>query len=228
MEAIPFLALDGRRVEHCNLSEAMAYPLLFEMTEYVIGIDLNHVLLDWKGRWIDALLWVEYMKGPPPLEVEPDTFDWIPGATAREITEDEALRRIALAGFTPPPASGSKPPTPAGKALDASGDEAPVPIKPTSVVKEKTPPKPKEPSVKAIQCYRLVVIRGDSRTQENIAKEVYGKNGKQYQVSRAIESVKEWIKAGNVLPDLTEPKPKTYTVDPARLDRGPRKDKGRA
>ncbi len=85
-----------------------------------------------------------------------------------------------------------------------------------------TEPPPKEPSEEAIQCYRLIVLRGDLTSQRSIAKQVYGDESKQYQVSRDLKVVKKWIKAGNVLPDLDSPRPKIYPVDPAKLNRGAR------
>ena len=83
-------------------------------------------------------------------------------------------------------------------------------------------PPPKEPSEEAIQCYRLIVLRGDLTSQRSIAKQVYGDESKQYQVSRDLKVVKKWIKAGNVLPDLDSPRPKIYPADPAKLNRGAR------
>lgn len=84
-----------------------------------------------------------------------------------------------------------------------------------------------QPSEKAIQCYRLKFYRGDDLSQESIGKQVYGCKGKQSQVSRDLERVKAWISAGNVLPDMDHEKPKVFYTDPARLDRGPRRNPGR-
>jgi hypothetical protein len=42
-------------------------------------------------------------------------------------------------------------------------------------------------------------------------------------VSRWLKQVRSWLKAGNILPDLTADdgaKPKIKPMDPARLDRG--------
>jgi hypothetical protein len=83
------------------------------------------------------------------------------------------------------------------------------------------------PSEKAIQCYRLMVIRGDVLTQAEVARQVYGDRRKQSNVSRDIKRVEAWLSAGNVLPDLTTPKPRTFPVDPAKLDTGRREDRGR-
>jgi len=77
------------------------------------------------------------------------------------------------------------------------------------------------PTEKAFQCYRIKVIQGDESTQASIAKKVYGDASKQSQVSRDLRRVSDWISAGNVLPDLERPKPKIYTTDPSKLDKGP-------
>jgi hypothetical protein len=83
----------------------------------------------------------------------------------------------------------------------------------------------KPPSNNAITCYRLYLLKGMKQT--DIAVEVYHDRDMQGQVSRDIKSVKEWVKAGNVLPDLEFGRPKTATKDSRRLDRGPRSDRGR-
>ena len=84
-----------------------------------------------------------------------------------------------------------------------------------------------EPSREAFQCHRLMVITGTEKTQTSIAKEVYRDAGKQWKVSRDLKAVKAWIEAGNVLPDMDESKPKTYSTDPSRIDKGRRQDTGR-
>jgi hypothetical protein len=65
--------------------------------------------------------------------------------------------------------------------------------------------------------------------QIQIAIEVYGDQKYQGQVSRNIEEVRTWIKAGNVLPDLDlgGTRPKVTPIDPRQLDLGPRNDRGR-
>ena len=85
----------------------------------------------------------------------------------------------------------------------------------------------KEPSAKAFQCYRLKVITGTEKSQASIGREVHGKAGMQWKVSRDLRDVAAWIEAGNVLPDLNGTKPKTYATDPSRLDMGRRQDTGR-
>ena len=84
-----------------------------------------------------------------------------------------------------------------------------------------------QPSTQAIQCYRLKFIQGSERTQADIALAVYGDRGKQYRVSRNLKCVEEWIKAGNVLPEMNASKPKMMPVDPSKLDKGPRHNAGR-
>lgn len=82
----------------------------------------------------------------------------------------------------------------------------------------------KVPSERAIQCYRLSIIRGDVLDQRSIARQVYGAATKQYQVSRDLKAVKAWIEAGNILPDLEARRPTTTTMDPRKLEQGPRRD----
>ena len=85
----------------------------------------------------------------------------------------------------------------------------------------------KPPTDKEVQCYRLAFLYGEKKTQKQIAAEVFGDRTKQYRVSRAIRHVELWIKAGNVLPDLNDPKPRVISVDPRKLDAGRRGDTGR-
>jgi hypothetical protein len=70
-------------------------------------------------------------------------------------------------------------------------------------------------------------VKGDSLTQSAIARQVYGDASKQSQVSRDIKRVTQWIQDGNVLPDLEMFKPKIHSVDPSKLDKGPRADRGK-
>ncbi len=95
----------------------------------------------------------------------------------------------------------------------------------------KAPPAalPKAPTDKAVQCYRLKFLRGESLTETAIATQVYGDAKKQYQVSRDLKAVRKWIEAGNVLPDLAGfgAKPRTISMDPSKLEQGPRRPRGR-
>jgi hypothetical protein len=222
MRGIPFLALDGK-VEGFDPTEALVYPLHDDRSHPVCP-DLGcRVLVSWRGRWIEALATVGDIVEMPPLPADSETFCLF--RNAEEIDESEAKRMLVASGFFPPsPAPGTehaadgKPPT-KPSAPDASGPKSPDPDRPSEAGAK---PKVKPPSEKAIQCYRVRFIKGESMTQAEIAKAVYGDALKQYQVHRDLKAVEAWVKAGNVLPDLTDsgPKPKTYTVDPSKLDRG--------
>jgi hypothetical protein len=82
----------------------------------------------------------------------------------------------------------------------------------------------KEPSKEAITCYRLSITVGQKQeVLANILAEELGRPVDQSTVSRWIKRVREWLRAGNVLPDLTPnngPKPRTVPMDPANIDRG--------
>jgi len=93
------------------------------------------------------------------------------------------------------------------EALKTSSNEKAAPIK--------CPPD------KAFQAYRLSVLKGWNQTQ--IAEELVTNQG---QVSRWIKDAKEYINAGNVLPDL-EVMNKPQSIDPTVIDMGARSD-GRA
>ena len=82
----------------------------------------------------------------------------------------------------------------------------------------------RQPSDDAFKCYRLLLALGGKQAviAQTLAKEL-GRPVDQPRVSRWGKQVKEWIEAGNVLPDLTAkngPKPKIVFTGPARIDRG--------
>jgi hypothetical protein len=74
----------------------------------------------------------------------------------------------------------------------------------------------KEPSKKAIDAYRAVMFLGQK--QETVAPKFGVVQGT---VSRWVKQVSSWIAAGNLLPNLDAPKPKTITMDPRKLEQGP-------
>jgi hypothetical protein len=84
----------------------------------------------------------------------------------------------------------------------------------------------KEPSKAAFITYRLRVATG--KTQKELAKLLTDELKRpvdQGTVSRWLKQVKEWLRLGNVLPDLTEtPNVKPMPLDPERIDLGARQD----
>jgi len=80
---------------------------------------------------------------------------------------------------------------------------------------------PKEPSDIATKAYRLYILRG--MKQSEIAKELskeLGRSITQGQVSRFVSDATDWIKAGNVLPELPSLDTKPSAVDPDLIDLG--------
>jgi hypothetical protein len=111
------------------------------------------------------------------------------------------------------------------KLLRGKGNDAPADS--DRGVAEQTPAtakqKLKQPSDDAIACYRLLLATG--KTQSELA-EIMSRELRrpvdQPQVSRWLKQVKEWLKGGNVLPDLTAdsgPKRKVVPIDPVKIDR---------
>jgi hypothetical protein len=95
--------------------------------------------------------------------------------------------------------------------------------------KEKMEPAPikgeriKEPSKDALKCYRLSIAIG--RTQSELAEILSRELSKpvdQPKVSKWLTEVKAWLKAGNILPDLSEPDEprlkRKRSVDPRLID----------
>lgn len=111
---------------------------------------------------------------------------------------------------------------------EPAGDEPPANESPT------TKP-PKKPSENDFKIYRTCFLYGrkfrGTLSQSEIA-ELVSKEGipcKQTKVSRAVDRVEAWMKAGNVLPDIESAKVKSskVQVSPDILDMGERSD-GRA
>jgi transposase len=76
----------------------------------------------------------------------------------------------------------------------------------------------KEPSARAISAYRAVKMMGQK--QEDVAPQFGVSQGT---VSRWVKQVSEWIATGNILPDLDVPRRKAVTMDPRKLEQGPRR-----
>ncbi len=93
--------------------------------------------------------------------------------------------------------------------------------------KSETPAKPTgkrlaEPSKIAFAAYRLCLIIGTQQEIAQMLEKEYRRPVSQSDVSRGIKKVKEWLEAGNILPDLDQPgkrKGKTYPTDPKTLER---------
>ncbi len=104
--------------------------------------------------------------------------------------------------------------TPLAKPLTSPPDPSPPTRKPL-----------KQPSANAIAAYRVVKFGGKTETD---AAPMFGVV--QSTICRWVQAVAKWVEAGNILPDeLTAlpPRPKKTTMDPRKLDRGPRR-RGRA
>ena len=81
----------------------------------------------------------------------------------------------------------------------------------------------KEPSKRAVQCYRLCFVQELSQTEVAmmLSKE-WKRKVHQGQVSRWCDEVNQFVKAGGVLPPLNDSSPpvrlKKHSVDPGKLD----------
>jgi hypothetical protein len=73
------------------------------------------------------------------------------------------------------------------------------------------------PPCAAFAAYRATKIL--RQRQEDVAREFGVSQGT---ISRWVTQAAKWIKAGNILPDLDAPRPKTVTMDPRKLEQGPR------
>src|SRR5262249_825089 len=112
------------------------------------------------------------------------------------------------------------PDPPAGEQSDKKGPTASSPAKQRPNIQKK------EPSPDAIAPYRPWLVTGEK--QEELAARMT--NGlkhpiSQGQVSRWLKQVRDWLKAGNVLPDLPNAlDKKPMPMDPERIDLGERQD----
>jgi hypothetical protein len=136
------------------------------------------------------------------------------------------LQTIALktAEITPP----SVIPT---QMAEDNGDQLqqPAEVQPMARQSSGSGPTMKQPSKDAIAAYRLWFLTGKTQTElaEQLTEELK-RPITQGTVSRWLKQVKAWLKAGNVLPDLTPTRhPKPQPMDPERIDLGERQD-GRA
>jgi hypothetical protein len=84
----------------------------------------------------------------------------------------------------------------------------------------------KGPPLDAITCYRVWFTTG--KTQKEIAARLSPQLARpvtQGQVSRWLKEVRDWLEAGNVLPDLFTPVSRPHAQDPRVLEMGPRLDR---
>lgn len=185
-----------------------------------------------------GLAFDSYCVGARDLLPRFDTWDVFEAATRGEIalplgvylmwpTREARIASIEAVDCLRARLEEREPPAPSGVAVVAPSDLPAGPLVTSGAITssdstiDQVASRVTPPSAKAIQCYRLFILRGDERTQAAIAKRVYGDAGRQSQVSRDLKRVGIWIEAGNILPDLEEEKPKTYTTDPSKLDKGP-------
>jgi hypothetical protein len=109
---------------------------------------------------------------------------------------------------------------PSGAALVARG----TPDSPASK-SEKESKRLRQPSEIAMAAYRLSLVTGS--TQVEIAKaltKAFRVPAEQNQVSRWIKQVRRYVEAGNVLPEPPRTAKPAKSIDPKRLDLGPRTD----
>ncbi|MDM8006087.1 MAG: hypothetical protein QUV05_08080 [Phycisphaerae bacterium] len=104
---------------------------------------------------------------------------------------------------------------------------APADTEPTSRKDQPTtrPIKAKEPTKEEVAIYRFYIICGQNQTETARWMTERGVHTRQYKVSRVVRKVNAWLKAGNVLPPLNEEvssRPEVVTVDPLKLEAGPR------
>ena len=88
--------------------------------------------------------------------------------------------------------------------------------------------KPKPPSEVAIKAYRFHLLSSSGSTQTEIAEALSRELGRpvsQGTLSRWLRQVTDWIKAGNILPDLSIPTRKPQSIDPGVIDMGERRDR---
>jgi len=82
----------------------------------------------------------------------------------------------------------------------------------------------KHPSEYEIQIYRVSLTGRKQHEITAIMKANTGIPCDQSKVSRAIRKVKAFLKEGNILPDLSPRSSQKITVDPSKLEKGPRLD----
>ncbi len=120
-----------------------------------------------------------------------------------------------------------------GLATEGAGSEAAQNHRPASDNTGSVSSPIREPSPNAIAAFRLSLVSG--RTQEQVADELETQIGRlvpQGTVSRWLRQVRDFLSAGNVLPESlampnTRRTPREVSVDPSLLDLGQRHDSRR-
>jgi hypothetical protein len=101
-------------------------------------------------------------------------------------------------------------------------DSKPAPVEPNAITIPENPSLERpEPSEEAFKAYRAQIATGKNQTE--LAEFLTGQLQRpisQVQVSRWLSQVKEWLEAGNVLPDLPTLEKKPAPIDRARIDLG--------
>jgi hypothetical protein len=118
--------------------------------------------------------------------------------------------------------------TPAAETNDITGMDAELGDEPDGI----TGPTPtalvrRVPPDLAIKAYRLKFIRGVPKQTEiaDLLSKEEGRAITQGQVSRWLRQAEEFVRLGGILPDMISPiDQKPISIDPERLDLGPRKD----
>jgi len=100
----------------------------------------------------------------------------------------------------------ARPPVIQPQRADDSGGPPPQPAEPLELAAQPSGSRPvrKEPSKDAFAAYRLQLLTG--KTQKELAEQLTAELRRpvgQGTVSRWLKQVRAWLKAGNVLPDLT-------------------------
>jgi hypothetical protein len=123
---------------------------------------------------------------------------------------------------------------------DVEKSTIPAPVERTTSIDEATVSLPqarrtlKEPSKDAFSVYRFwfasSCVLSDRKTQRQLAEDPelmnhLGRKVDQGTISRWLNQVRDWIKAGNILPDLSDPLETNPTpMDPERIDLGPHRE----
>ncbi len=185
------------------------------------------------GATVSELAWgVEKWRVPDPANIEAVTASFrsiVTHIDKARAEHAERLHRIEnripfpWALNVPPPSQvgGASPPT----------EAQPSPIEPNTAVPEAdaqsasvASKSPKEPPREAFEAYALhVETAWDQSSVARKLSESLGRPISQGQVSRWVKAVREWREAGSAsLGSDPTTRPKTFPVDPSRLDLGPR------
>ena len=167
--------------------------------------------------------------GPGWLYLEPEarrllrrmhdflSCNWGPYQVRRNPEEFEGMAEAALSIGAPKPEAPELVASPSGSKADGQAPRTGTPPEPKADGRTRAM---KQPHDRAIAAYRVMII--SEGINETEAARRFGVC--QSTINRWKHKVSAWLKAGNVLPDLEAPRPRTVKVDPARLDLGKRLD----